>query len=169
MKIFPAFLVAALVLAVGAGSAAAQGVKVGVVNLARIEKESVAGKKANNTLVAEFEPRSRQIEEFQKKITAAQNRLQKEGEKLPPQERQAREREISSMMRQSDQMLRALTDDLELRKRELGVKVVEETNAAIKAVAEAGKYDLILQDAAFARPSVDITDQVLKEIAKRAR
>ena len=44
----------------------------------------------------------------------------------------------------------------------------EEATAAIKAVAEAGKYDLILQQATYARPGIDITDQVLKEMAKRA-
>lgn len=165
MKSFSILLMVALTLFVA--GAAAQSVKVGVVNLSRIEKESVSARRANDALVAEFEPRNRQIEEFQGKIAAARNRLKQEGEKLSAVERQAREREVSSMMRQSDQMLRALTEELELRRRELVVKVIEEARAAIKAVAEAGKFDLVLQEAVFARPSVDITDQVLKEMAKR--
>ena len=159
--------IALLVLMVGTASAAAQGVKVGVVSLPRIESQSVNAQRAAEALRAEFEPRNRQIEELQKKIAAAQNRFQKEGEKLPLAERQALGRDISSMMRQSDQMLRALTDEYELRRKELIVKVIEEARVAIKAVAEAGKFDLILQEAAFARPGIDITDQVLKEMAKR--
>ena len=147
--------------------AAAQSVKVGVVNLARIESQSAAAKRAHEALIAEFEPRNRQIEEFQKKITAAQTRLQKEGEKMPPAERQALGREVTGMMRKSDQMLGALKDEYELRRRELTVRLIDDTQAAIKAVAEAGKFDLILQEAAYARPSIDITDQVLKEMAKR--
>lgn len=165
MKLFIALLVCGSIVAAGA---AAQSVKIGVVNLVRIEKESASARRANDALLAEFEPRNRQIEEFQKRIAAAHNRLKTEGDKMPPSERDALVRDVSGMMRQSDQMLRALTEELDLRRRELGVRIVEEARAAIKTVAEAGKFDLILQEAAFARPSVDITDDVLKEMAKRS-
>lgn len=165
MRSFFVVLTAALTL-VTAG-AAAQSVKVGVVNLARIESQSATAKRANEALIAEFEPRNKQIEEFQKKIAAAQARLEREGEKMPLSERQALGREVSGMMRKSDQMLGALKDEYELRRRELAARFIEDTRAAIKAVAEAGKFDLILQEAAFARPGIDITDQVLKEMAKR--
>ena len=164
----PAVLLVCVSMLAAAG-AAAQSVKVGVVNLARLERESEPSKRMIAALVAEFEPRNKQIAEFQKKITAIQERLKNDGGKMPAAERQALEREVSGMMRNSDQMLQALTDELEARRKESVVKVVEETRAAIKVVAEAGKFDLVLQDAAFARPSVDITDLVLKEMAKRAR
>jgi len=38
----------------------------------------------------------------------------------------------------------------------------------ITSIAEQGKYDLIVHEAAFARATVDITSQVLKEMARRA-
>jgi outer membrane protein len=167
MKIPVALIACALVF--GAAGAAAQSVKVGVVSLVRIERESAGARRIPETLKAEFESRNRQIQEFQKKIAAAQNRLQKEGETMSPSEREAMRREIAGMMRKSDQTLQALTEEYEMRRRELVVKVLEEARASIKAVAEAGKFDLILAEAAFARPAVDITDQVLKEMAKRAR
>jgi outer membrane protein len=166
MKVFSLVLMATLTLA--AAEAAAQTAKIGVVNIARIEKESAVARSANDALIAEFEPRNRQIEEFQKKIMAAQGRFKEEEAKLSAAERQERAREIAGMMRQSDQMLRGLTEELELKRRELGVKIVQETREAIKTVAEAGKFDLILQEAAFARPAIDITDQVLKEMARRS-
>ncbi|OGA24950.1 MAG: hypothetical protein A3I02_14460 [Betaproteobacteria bacterium RIFCSPLOWO2_02_FULL_67_26] len=167
MKAFFVVLTAALTLLTA--GAAAQSVKVGVVNLARLESQSATAKRASEALTAEFEPRNRQIEEFQKKISAARARLEREGQKMPQSEQQALGREISGMMRKSDQMLGALKDEYELRRRELAVRFIGEAQAAIKAVAEAGKFDLILQEAAFVRPSVDITDRVLKEMAKRAR
>lgn len=167
MKTYSLILMAALTLF--AASAAAQGVKVGVVSLARIERESPSARRVAETLNAEFESRNRQLQELQKKIAAAQNRLQKEGVTMSPSEREAMGREVTDMMRKSDQTLRALSEEYELRRRELIVKVIEEARAAIKAVAEAEKYDLVLQEAAFARPSVDITDRVLKEMAKRTR
>jgi outer membrane protein len=168
MRYFLAAMTA--VLAVTASStAAAQSVKVGVINFARIEREAPAAVRGSAALKQEFEPRNQQVGELQKKIKAAQQRFDKEREKLGPTEAQQRGREIAEMMRQSDQMVARLSEDFEQRKSELAGKLFEETRAAIKAVAEAGKYDLVLQDAVYAKPAIDITGQVLKEMAKRSK
>jgi outer membrane protein len=165
MKIATACLAGLLFVAAGA---AAQSAKVGVVNLARIERESPSARRAIEALDAEFAPRNRQLQEFQKEIAAARNRLAKEADTMAPSERDALGREVSGMMQKSDQTLRALKEDYTVRRRELAVKVLLEAQVAIKTVAEAGQYDLILPEAAFARSSVDITDLVLKEMANRA-
>ena len=39
-------------------------------------------------------------------------------------------------------------------------------NKEIDRIAKAEKYDLIVQDAAYINPRVDITDQVLKALNK---
>ena len=104
---------------------------------------------------------------MQQRIQAAREQFEKDRGQMPAAEAQAKGREIGDMMRQSDQMLRGMTEELQLRRRELGAKIALEAREAIKTVAEAGKFDLILQEAAFARPSADITDQVLKEMARR--
>lgn len=148
-------------------SAAAQSIKVGIINFARIEREAPAAVRGTAALKQEFEPRNQQVSELQKKIKAAQQRFDREKDKLSPTEAQARGREITDMMRQSDQMVARLSEDFEQRKSELAGKLFEETRAAIKTVAEAGKYDLVLQDAVYAKPAIDITSQVLKEMAKR--
>ena len=62
-------LAGALVLAVPV--AAAQDVKVGYINLLRIEKESTAAARAMEALKQEFEPRNQQASEMQKRIAAA--------------------------------------------------------------------------------------------------
>jgi outer membrane protein len=144
--------------------AAAQPVNIGYINLARIESESAFANRASELLKQEFEPRGKQIQAFQKQIEAERERLKK----LPQAEAQVKGREVSDMMRKSDQMLARFTEEYEARKNELRGRMIEELNVAIKAVAEAGKYDLILQEAAFVRPVVDVTPQVLKEMAKRA-
>lgn len=161
-----ALIAAALLL--GASCAAAQPVKVGVVNTARIESESVPAIRAIEALKKEFEPRNRQITDLQKKIEAERQRFEKERDELPPAEFKSRAGAISAMMRQSDQMVRGLAADLEARKTERAAGLIEEANAAIRTVAEAGKFDLILQQATYASPGIDITDRVLKELARRA-
>ena len=43
--------------------------------------------------------------------------------------------------------------------------VLEHANKAIQALAEREKYDLILQEAVYRNPSIDITEKVLKYMA----
>ena len=159
----------AILLVLGATVAVAQPTKIGYVDAARIEKESVTFQRALEATRKEFAPREAQIVELQKQITAEQQRLEKEAKSLSSSELQTRRNALSGMMRKSDQMVVALAEDFERRKAERLVKLTEETNIAIKAVAEAGKFDLILQQAIYARAGVDITDQVLKELSKRAK
>ena len=160
-------LVTIAVLLGTAVDAAAQSVKVGYVNLARIERESAASLRAQEVLKQEFEPRHQQVREFQQQIEAARAQFEKDRAQMPAAEAQAKGREIGDMMRQSDQRVVQISQEFELRRNELRTRLIAEVRAAITAVAEAGKFDLVLQEAVFAGPSIDITDSVLKQMAAR--
>jgi outer membrane protein len=151
-----------------AATAVAQDFKIGYINALRIEKESASARRAAEALRKEFEPRNQQVTETQKRVAAAQERFEKERDRLSAAEMQARTRELTEMMMQSDQLVMRLSEELEQRKNEIGARVLEDVTAAIKAVADAGKFDLVVQEAAYARAGIDITDQVLKEMARRA-
>nr|MBP6617527.1 OmpH family outer membrane protein [Burkholderiaceae bacterium] len=43
-------------------------------------------------------------------------------------------------------------------------QVLERANRIIKQVAEAEKYDVILQEAVYFNPKLDITDKVIKAL-----
>ena len=43
--------------------------------------------------------------------------------------------------------------------------MLERANKVIKQIAEAEKYDLILQEAVYRSPRIDITDKVIKALA----
>lgn len=155
-------------LLMDAGAVLAQPVKVGVINMVRLEKESPLSIRAEEVLKQEFEPRRLQVEELTKRATAARDRLAKEKSKLPAADARNREREVGDMLRKAEQARARFVEELETRKNELRARFFEEANASIKAVAEAGKFDLIVHKAAFARPAVDVTPLVLKEMAKRS-
>lgn len=161
------FLIAAVLLLAAAGSAA-QEVRIGFVDTRRIEAESEPFMRALESIKQEFAPREQQIVEFQKQINADRAQFEKERDALPPAERQRRGNALANAMTKSDHMALALGEDIERRKKEALGNLVGETSAAIKTVAEAGKFDLILQQATYIRPAIDITDQVLKEMAKRS-
>jgi outer membrane protein len=42
--------------------------------------------------------------------------------------------------------------------------VVEQANRVIRQIADKEKYDLIVQDAVYFSPSIDITDKVIKAL-----
>lgn len=166
MKSFATLLVCALALF--AGSAAAQPVKIGYIDTFRIERESAQALRAAEKLKNEFSPRQKELESLQKRIIAARDALAKASDKIPLADGQAKEREIADMARQFDQGRRALSEDLELRKNQERAKIAQQTNIVIKGIAEAGKYDLIVQQAIYSSNAIDITPQVLKELAKQA-
>ena len=61
-------------------------------------------------------------------------------------------------------LIREFQEELNARKNEEFQLVLERANRVIKQVAEAEKYDLVLQEAVYINPKHDITDKVLKVI-----
>ena len=155
-------------LVLAAACAAAQSPKVGFVNTARIESESVQGMRAIEAMKKEFEPREKQIVALQQQIKADQDRFEKGKTTMPAAELKALGTSIANRMRESDQMVYGLNTDIEQRRKERAAKLFEEVSAVITSIGEQGKYDLIVHEAAFVRATVDITSQVLKEMARRA-
>lgn len=66
--------------------------------------------------------------------------------------------------RDLQRLRREFQDDLNQRRNEAAAFIVELANKAIKKIFETEKYDLILQEAIFAGPRVDITDKVIKAL-----
>jgi outer membrane protein len=157
----------AVALAGAAGAVVAQPVKVGVVNIFRLENESVNAKNALRALDAEMSPRAGEIKALQDEIGNGRKQLEADRGKLSREAYDARSRELNEKMRQSDRMVESLSETFEMRRREVREKLVQEARAAIKTVAESGQYDLVLISASYARSSVDITDLVLKEMERR--
>jgi outer membrane protein len=59
---------------------------------------------------------------------------------------------------------REFQEDLNSRKNEELQSVIERANRVVKALAEAEKYDLIIQEAVYVNPKHDITDKVIKSL-----
>lgn len=165
MNIRSALIAAALML--GTICAAAQDLKIGYVDRTRVLNESAPAKQAMAALLKEMAPRETQIKDLQKQISAAQTQLEKEQNSMPPSGREVKVQTIQAMMRQSDRMAISYSQDYEVRRNEERAKLIAHANIVIKAVAEAGKFDLILQGATYNSRRIDITDQVIKGMAGR--
>ena len=161
-----AFLVAALFLA--AAPAPGQQIKIGFIDTARLQNESVQGRRIVETLKREFQPREQEIVALQKEIAEERARFDAERDTLERSVLTERGKAIAAKMKQSDRMVFALKEDIERRRKELAANFERAANDAIAFVAKDGQFDLILREATFRSARIDITDQVISEMAKRA-
>ena len=80
-------------------------------------------------------------------------------------DRRNKERAFNDLNREFQRKQREFREDLNQRRNEELASVLERANKAIKQIAEAEKYDVILQEAVYANPRIDITDKVIKALA----
>lgn len=148
-----------------AGTASAADFKVGVVDTERVLRESVPAMKAESKIEKEFSGRDQEIKNLAKQAKELQAVLDKEDSQLSDSDRRNKERELSAMNVDLQRMQREFREDLNLRKNEELAVVLDQTNLAIQSIAEEEKYDLILQEAVYRNPKIDITDLVIQRLA----
>jgi outer membrane protein len=157
-------LLAAALVAGASAAASAQELKIGYVNSDRVLRDAAPAKAAQAKLEAEFSKREKDLNELANKLKAASDRLDKDAPTLGEAERTRRQRELVDQDRDLQRRRREFQEDLSQRKNEELATVVERTNRVIKQIFETEKYDLILQEAVFWSPKVDITDKVIKAL-----
>jgi outer membrane protein len=155
---------AASFLASVAFSAQAEEIKIGYVNSDRVLRDAVAAKAAQAKLEAEFSKRDKDMSDLAAKIKSASDKLEKEAPSLSESERTRRQRELLDQDREFQRKKREFQEDLTQRKNEELAVVVERANKVIKQIYDAEKYDLIVQEAVFASPRIDITEKVVKAL-----
>lgn len=164
MKVKAFFLVMVLA-AMAAVEASASELKVGYVNTQRIFRDAPAAIKAAKKLEQEFAKRDQDLQAMGKRLQTMQENLEKNGVTMAESDRRNKEREFGELSREFQRKQREFREDLNLRQNEENAAVIEKANKAIKALAEAEKYDLVLQDVVWVSPRLDITDKVIKALS----
>ena len=155
---------AAALLALAALGAQAQELKIGYVNADRVLRDATPAKAAQTKLEAEFGKREKELADMANKLKAAGEKLDKDAPTLAESERNRRQRELVEQNRDFDRKRREFQEDLTQRKNEELASVVERANKVMKQIFDSEKYDLIIQEAVFAGPKIDITDKVIKAL-----
>ena len=145
----------------------AQDLKIGFVSTERVFKEAPAALKALKKLEKEFAPREAEIKKIADRTQVIQVQLEKETMTMSASQRRDRESELGRLTRDMQRMQREFREDLNLRKNEELETVLQGANKVIKEIAEKEKYDLILQEAVYRSPRLDITDKVIEALANQ--
>ncbi len=159
-----AFLALMLAVTALASQAHAQEFRIGFVNTDRIFKEAASAKAAQAKLEQEFSKREKDLQELGVALKTAADKLEREAPTLSESQRAARQKQLVDMDRDFQRKRREFQEDLNARKNEELQQVLERANKVVKTVAEAEKYDLVLQEAVYVNPKHDITDKVIKAL-----
>lgn len=159
-------ILAALVLALSTAVAGAAELKIGFIDAERINRESAPAERASKQLEKEFAPRAQELQRKEAQMKALQSQLEKEAMTMSESDRRAREQELARMSLDFQRMQREYREDLNLRRNQELAALFERANRVIKQIAESEKFDLILQEAVYRNPRIDITDKVLKALAE---
>ena len=161
------FAVVALAFA-GAATAQAADYKIGFVNTERLFRDAAPAKRAQQKLEKEFAARDAEIQKLSKQVRDLQALLEKDGVTMAEPERRNRERDLANLSRDLTRSQREFREDLNLRRNEELASVQERANKVIQQIAEAEKFDLIIQDpVVYASQKIDITDKVIKALADK--
>ena len=155
-----------LIGAAAMGAVAAADMKIGFVDVERISRESAPAERASKQLEKEFAPRQQELQRREAHIKELKGQLDREAMTMAETDRRAREQELTRATVEYQRMQREFREDLSIRRNQEIQGLMERANRVIRKIAEAGKFDLIIQDAVYRDPRIDITDQVLKALAE---
>jgi outer membrane protein len=164
----PYRVVGALLLSLGVSfgvhAQAQEGFRIGFVNPDRVLREAQPAKAAQAKLEAEFLKRERDLTAQGDALKAASEKFEREAPTLAESQRTQRQRALVDQDREFQRKRREFQEDLNARKNEELQQVYDRANRVVKQVAEAEKYDAILQEAIYINPKHDITEKVIKAL-----
>lgn len=161
------YIIAAIVLLLGAGQASAEELKIGVINVPRILEQAPQAQAASAKLEKEFAPRNTEMVNAQRTLQAQEEKLGRDGDIMSDEERRNLEREIISGRRDIKRIQEEFRDDLNMRKQEELNKLQRQVMQAIVNIAKQDQYDLIVGEGViYAAPKIDLTDRLLKDLER---
>jgi len=147
-------------------ASAAESLKVGYVNTQRIFRDAPTAIRAAKKLEAEFSKRDQELQQLAKHVQELQQSLEKNAVSMSDADRRSKEKELNEQSREFQRKQREFREDLNLRQNEENAAIIEKANKAIKILADAEKYDLIVQDVVWVSPKLDVTDKIIKALSE---
>ena len=152
----------ALTLTALVAPAFAQDSKIGYINTQRITTESTIAKAAQVKLEQEFSRRGKELGDLQAALKTFSEKFERDTPTMTESQRGSRQKEFAELNRDFQRKQREYQEDLNGRRNEELQQVLDKANKAVRVVAEAEKYDLVIQEVVYSNSKHDITEKVLK-------
>ena len=144
-------------------AAHAQG-KIGFVNTERILRDSAPAQRAQKKIEGEFQKRDQELGRMAEQLKRMQDEMERTAVTMSDSQRRTKEREFGDLSREFQRRQREFREDLNQRRNEELAAVVEKANRVIRRIAGEENLDIVIQDAVYANPRIDITDKVIKAL-----
>ncbi len=151
--------------AVPAAEAAADAIKVGFVDIAKVMENAPQAEAARARLESEFAPRDQELVRSQDKLKAMEDRLARDGDIMSEEARHNLEREIIGQRREIKRSRDEFREDFNIRRNEELRKLQKRVSQAIESLARQSGYDLILSNSVlYSSHRVELTGMVLDRL-----
>jgi outer membrane protein len=159
----------ALALSTLGATAFAQDSKIGYINTQRITTESAIAKAAQVKLEQEFSRRGKELGDLQASLKTFSEKFERDTPTMTESQRGSRQKEFAELNRDFQRKQREYQEDLNGRRNEELQQVLEKATKAVRVVADAEKYDLVIQEVVYSNTKHDITEKVLKILNSGAK
>lgn len=141
-------------------------VRIGAVNVDRILSESEPALESQKRINSQFSKREEELKKLKERIDKLSEKANKGSLWFTPVEKVetkqvSDDREIRKLQNELEKKTRDFYEDFNKRKHEELSNIINQANTVIKKIADAEKFDLIVQDGVFINNRIDITNKVL--------
>ncbi len=140
----------------------AQESRIAFINSQRITSESGPAKAATAKLETEFSKRQKELTDLQATLKSFSEKFERDAPTMTESQRSTKQKEFVEQNRDLQRKKREFDEDLNGRRNEELQQVYEKATKAIRQLAETEKYDLVVQEAVYFNPKIDITDKVIR-------
>lgn len=144
--------------------ALAQDARIAFLSTERIYNESKLAKQASEKLAAQFKTRELAVQDLSQRLKAASDSLEKDLPTLTEAERVKRQREYFELDKEFQRRQREFREDVNQATNEERDAISTKALKIIKQLSVSDGFDIVLYDAVWASPRIDITDKVLKAL-----
>ncbi len=144
--------------------------KVGFINLQRLVNESKMGQAARSGFQKMRQEKEALVAAKLREVNELRELINKDGDKMSPQEKRDKLLALQKANKEYQRLVSDAKEDILREDRQLVSIILQKADGALKKVAKRLNYTIILKDATaigYLDPSVDITDEVIKELNKK--
>lgn len=139
-------------------------VKIGLIDVQKIMRESKAAKRAQAVFLKDREAKMAILMGRQEEVRSLENELKKEGRKMSPSVRKEKTERLARQIKELRRLRSDLEEELKKKNAELKRKLLQEIREVVEEFAKKENYTVILEKSSVvaADKAIDITDKIIR-------
>ncbi len=139
-------------------------VKIGVIDIQRIMKESRAAKNARAVFFKDVEQKRKLFNDKQNEVQAMEEELKTKGKDMTPQARKEKTDNLADEIKELKRLRSDLEEELKKKDRELTQRLLSEISVIVGEYQKKENYTIILEKRSVVASdeAIDITDKIIK-------